>query len=119
MAGWARGDGSSLGRIKFRQQHHRILSSENRSPWFAFWLKDKGSSVLSEGNHFSDRFERMEELRPVAPVNLRLQSANSTFTQTGKLVRSARADSQSESIRQLHLRPANPVPYRQRPVEPT
>src|SRR5262249_25512280 len=40
--GWARGDGSSLGKVAFDSPTSRHFREKVQAPWFAFFLKDKG-----------------------------------------------------------------------------
>jgi uncharacterized protein len=50
--GWARGAGSSLGKIKFFSDTSLYYREQIEAPWFAYWLKDKGSLNISEAITF-------------------------------------------------------------------
>ena len=45
-------DGSSLGKIKFGSNTSQHYREQIEAPWFAYWLKDKGSLGISEAITF-------------------------------------------------------------------
>ncbi len=112
--GWARSDGSKLGGIQFDSNTAKHFRNEIEAPWFAYWLKDKGTRNFAEAMVFqtgSNRWEKYDSWPPRAnaPTKLYL-SAN------GGLGWNAPVSEGSDSYLSD---PAHPVPYRQRPISPT
>ena len=66
--GWGRSSGKSLGRHPFRQRHLASISAKKlKRPWFAYWLKDKGSLPLKEALLFqtgSDKWVQFDSWPP-------------------------------------------------------
>ncbi len=116
--GWARGDGSSLGRIKFESNTSEYYRHKIEAPWFAYWLKDKGSPVLSEAITFQTGSNEWKSYDQWPPVNL-TSERQLYFHANGKLSFDPPADNSLRAFDSYISDPANPVPYRQRPVEPT
>ncbi|MBK6798143.1 MAG: CocE/NonD family hydrolase [Acidobacteria bacterium] len=116
--GWARGDGSSLGRIKFDSNTSEYYRHKIEAPWFAYWLKDKGSPVLSEAITFQTGSNEWKSYDQWPPVNL-TSERQLYFHANGKLSFDPPAQSDLRAFDSYISDPANPVPYRQRPVEPT
>ena len=114
--GWAR-DGSSLGKIKFGANTAQHYKERIEAPWFAHYLKDRGSLDVSEAITFqtgANEWRRYDEWPP------RKLTANRKlyFHADGKLSFDAPAQG-GQAFDSYVSDPANPVPYRPRPVEPT
>jgi putative CocE/NonD family hydrolase len=114
--GWARRDGSKLGEIPFDQNTSRYFRTEIEAPWFAYWLKDKGTGSFPEAMVFqtgSNRWERYDSWPPrdAQPKNLYLRDRGAL------LFEPPAAD--TEVFDTYVSDPAHPVPYRHRPVSPT
>ncbi len=115
--GWARGEGSSLGRIAFDSPTARHYREQIEAPWFAFWLKDRGRPGITEAITFrtgANEWRSDDQWPPVASSRKRqlYLHANGRIsfdppTESGSAFDSYISD------------PANPVPYRARPIEPT
>ncbi|MGD0302118.1 MAG: CocE/NonD family hydrolase, partial [Bryobacteraceae bacterium] len=59
--GWGRGTGRSLGKIDFASDTGKYFREKIQAPWFAYWLKDKGTPDLPEALTFqtgSNKWER-------------------------------------------------------------
>ncbi len=115
--GWAGGEGKSLGKIAFDQPTSKYFREKVQAPWFAHFLKDKGKLEQPEALLFetgSNRWVRHEQWPPrqgVTPRKLYFQpNGRLSFDAPGK------ADEEFDSY---VSDPAHPVPYRQRPIEPT
>jgi putative CocE/NonD family hydrolase len=114
--GWAAGDGSKLGRIAFGSPTGKYFREQVQAPWFAYWLKGKGKLDLPEVLTFetgSNRWTRHAHWPPrrARPRKLYLQPG-------GKLAFLPPPAGDSEADEYISD-PANPVPYRPRPVRPT
>ncbi|MGE0102761.1 MAG: CocE/NonD family hydrolase [Blastocatellales bacterium] len=113
--GWARADGSSLGNIKFDSNTSQYYREQIEAPWFAFWLKDKGKPGITEAITFrtgSNTWQRYDQWPPTD------QTRNLYFRAGGKL--SFDPPPETDGAFDSYISdPANPVPYRARPVEPT
>ncbi|QQS45577.1 MAG: CocE/NonD family hydrolase [Acidobacteriota bacterium] len=115
--GWARADGSSLGNIKFESNTSQYYREQIEAPWFAYFLKNKGKPGITEAITFrtgSNSWQRYDQWPPVdqtTPKKL-------YFHAGGKLSFDPPAES-AEAYDSYVSDPANPVPYRPRPVEAT
>jgi putative CocE/NonD family hydrolase len=113
--GWARGDGDKLGRLNFGSATADYFRRNIREPFFAYYLKDEKNPNLPEALTFrtgTNEWVRHDSWTPKEAVvkNLYLQAG-------GKLsfdVPSAGSPAFDEYVSD----PANPVPYRPRPIEP-
>ena len=115
--GWARADGSSLGKIKFGSNTSLHYREQIEAPWFAYYLKDKGTLGITEAITFqtgANEWRRYDEWPPrKLTTDRRLY-----FHADGKLSFDA-PKQQGQAFDSYVSDPANPVPYRPRPVEPT
>jgi len=112
--GWARADGSKLGEIPFDSNTSKYFRTEIEAPWFAYWLKDKGSRDFPEAMVFQTGSNRWEKYDSWPPRSAR--PANLYFRENGRLSFEAPADEGSDSYLSD---PAHPVPYRHEPIGPT
>ena len=116
--GWSADSGEHLGPIHFGAPTSDDFRRGIEAPWFAYWLKNKGTLKLAEATTFeagSNTWKSRDSWPPRTGVTNR------------KLY--VRADSQlaftpqtttSGSVSESYVSdPANPVPYRARPILPT
>ncbi len=113
--GWSRGDGDKLGRIKFGSATADYFRKNIRAPFFAYYLKDKKNPNLPEAMTFrtgANEWVRHNTWTPkeAAVKNLYMQP-------NGKLSFDA-PKSDKSAFDEYISDPANPVPYRPRPIEP-
>jgi putative CocE/NonD family hydrolase len=113
--GWSR-DGSKLGNLAFDSDTAKYYRTEVESPWFAHWLKDKGPRDFPEALVFqtgANRWERYDSWPPRAahPTNLYLSE--------GRKLSWNPSTEDGDGFDSYVSDPANPVPYRQRPISPT
>lgn len=114
--GWWRKDGSTLGSIPFGGHNTSLEFRENiEAPWFRYWLHGKGQPFTWEVQTFqtgSNAWKTYNTWPPkeAKPTSLYLH-ANGELSFTAP----AAANAFTEYISD----PANPVPYRQRPISPT
>ncbi|MBI1760054.1 MAG: CocE/NonD family hydrolase [Acidobacteria bacterium] len=115
--GWARGDGSSLGRIKFGSNTAQHYRERIEAPWFAYWLKDKGTAGLTEAITFQTGANEWKSYDQWPPRNLTVDR-QLYFHAAGNLSFDAPNDA-GHAFDSYVSDPRNPVPYRPRPIEAT
>jgi putative CocE/NonD family hydrolase len=115
--GWARGTGHSLGRIDFASDTAKYFREKIQAPWFAYWLKDKGSLDLPEALTFqtgSNKWERYDAWPPRQGV----ERKKIYFHGAGALSFDEPATAgPGRDFDSYVSDPAHPVPYRHRPIE--
>ena len=115
--GWAGGAGSSLGAIPFGSDTGVYFRQKIEAPWFAYWLKNKGSLPLKEALLFqtgSDAWTGFDSWPP-----RQAQKRNLYLAEDGKLSFEAPAVSSVQAFDSYVSDPAHPVPYRHRPIDMT
>jgi len=112
--GWAHGGGRSLGKIDFGSDTAKYFRQHIQAPWFAYWLKDKGSLpaeavTFETGSNQWKSYDQWPPQKNVTRRKLYLRaSAKVSFDppiETGKNIFDAYLSD-----------PAHPVPYRHRPI---
>jgi uncharacterized protein len=115
--GW-RGDGDKLGNLEFKSATGKHYREKIEAPFFAWRLKGKGASDFPEAQTFqtgSNEWKRYDQWPPVNRTTVR----NLYFHANGKLSFDPPADADDKAFDSYVSDPANPVPYRQRPIEVT
>jgi uncharacterized protein len=115
--GWARSDGTKLGNIDFGSNTSAYFRKNIQAPWFAYWLKDKGTQPVKEAMTFetgANEWKTWEAWPPRDGVTRR----KLYFHGDAKLSFDTPEDKR-EGFDSYISDPANPVPYRTRPVEET
>jgi hypothetical protein len=113
--GWSRGEGHKLGRIDFGSATAQYYRKNVQDAFLAHYLKDQGRNELPEALTFRTgvnewvRHDSWPPKRNIANKKLYFQSG-------GKLSFDVPAGAASQFDSYVSD-PANPVPYRQRPVE--
>ncbi|MFN7992814.1 MAG: CocE/NonD family hydrolase [Bryobacteraceae bacterium] len=114
--GWAGTNGSKLGEISFDSNTSKYFGTDIEAPWFAYWLKDKGTRNFPEARVFqtgSNRWQTYDSWPPRSAQNRKLY-----LRADGKLSFDAPSE-QGDQFDSYISDPAHPVPYRHRPVSPT
>ena len=114
--GWG-GRGRRLGAVDFGSDTGRHFRSEIQAPWFAYHLKGKGSLKLPEASIFqsgSNRWMAYDSWSPRANMEKR----NLYLQADGKLS-FQKPTANGEAFDAYISDPANPVPYRKRPIPAT
>jgi putative CocE/NonD family hydrolase len=129
--GWAGGRRETLGNIKFGQPTGEQFRKQIQAPWFAFHLKGKSEPPTPEGNPLTIKMpgngnfpeavafqtgSNTWQTYPTWPPTKQV-SRNLYFRAGGKLSFEAPAD--ADGFDSYISDPANPVPYRTRPIEAT
>lgn len=116
--GWSAPAGDSLGRIGFGSKTSAYFRKNIEAPWFAYWLKDRGKLKLAEATTFqsgSDVWQTYNSWPPKKNV-----SARKLYFQPGhQLSFNAPSGDSASAFDSYVSDPANPVPYRKRPILPT
>jgi len=115
--GWARSDGTKLGSVDFGSNTSAYFRERIQAPWFAYWLKDKGTQPLKAAMTFetgANKWRTWDAWPPREGVSAR----KLYFRGDGKLSFDAPGEKR-EAFDSYISDPANPVPYRTRPVEET
>jgi putative CocE/NonD family hydrolase len=115
--GWARADGSSLGKIKFDSNTSLYYREQIEAPWFAYWLKDKGTLGISEAITFQTGANQWKKYEQWPPRNL-TEDRKLYFHANGKLSFETPTNA-GRAFDSYVSDPRNPVPYRPRPIEAT
>jgi uncharacterized protein len=115
--GWAHGAGRSLGNIDFGSDTAKYFRANVQAPWFAYWLHDKGKLKQPEALTFqtgSNQWKQYDAWPPIQGISKK----QLYFHGGGELSFDPPADA-SLVFDSYISDPANPVPYRQRPITPT
>jgi uncharacterized protein len=115
--GWARADGTRLGPVSFGSNTSQYFRENIQRAWFSYWLKDKGALPLEEALTFetgSNQWQKWSAWPPAA------SAAQKLYFQAGNRLSfdMPRGNTQQEFDSYVSD-PAHPVPYRQRPIQPT
>jgi putative CocE/NonD family hydrolase len=115
--GWAHGTGSSLGAIPFGSDTSLYFRKNIEAPWFAYWLKDKGSLPLKEALLFQTGSDIWVQFDSWPPRDAKMR--NLYFREDGKLSFDAPSLESPQAFDSYVSDPAHPVPYRNRPIDIT
>ena len=115
--GWAHGAGSSLGAIPFGSDTALYFRRNIEAPWFAYWLKNKGSLPLKEALLFQTGSDAWVQFDSWPPRDAKMR--NLYFREDGKLSFDAPKVESAQAFDSYVSDPAHPVPYRNRPIDMT
>jgi putative CocE/NonD family hydrolase len=114
--GWTAGAGDRLGRVAFGSATGSHFRSKIQAPFFHYYLKDQGTPPPAEARVFrtgSNTWENFDRWPPKSAAARKLY-----FHPNGKLAFDPPAEA-VPGFDEYVSDPANPVPYRPRPVRPT
>ncbi len=115
--GWARGKGDHLGPIEFGSDTSKYFRANIQAPWFAYWLHDKKPLQQSEAMTFQTGSNQWKSYDSWPPKQA--QPRKLYFHANRKLSFDAPRDEGPDAFDSYISDPANPVPYRPRPITPT
>jgi putative CocE/NonD family hydrolase len=115
--GWG-ADGKSLGPIQFGEDQSLYFRQKIEAPWFAYWLKDKGSLQQPEAMTFETGHNTWEKFNAWPPTE-NIQKRKLYTAASGALTFDAPRDASENAFDSYTSDPAHPVPYRHRPIPPT
>ncbi|MFN0084168.1 MAG: CocE/NonD family hydrolase [Blastocatellia bacterium] len=116
--GWRGGDGDKLGNLEFKEATGRHFREKIEAPWFAMHLKGKGAVNFPEAQTFQTGSNQWKSYDQWPPLN-RTTVRNLYFHANGKLSFEPPAEEGPNAFDSYLSDPANPVPYRRRPIEVT
>jgi len=112
---WGNGDGGALDQINFKSAAGRYFREKIQAPFFAFYLKDKGTLPVGEATVFESGANVWRTYTSWPPKEA---ATRSLFLQpNGKL--SFTAPRTGAEFTSYLSDPTHPVPYRPRPIQPT
>jgi putative CocE/NonD family hydrolase len=114
--GWSRGEGNKLGRIDFGSPTAAHYRKNILAPFFAFYLKGKGTAERPEALTFrtgANQWVQHSEWPPKQNVNER----RLYFQAERKLSFAAPPAKSADAFDAYVSDPASPVPYRPRPIQ--
>jgi len=115
--GWG-GEGKSLGPIDFAGDQSRYFREKIEVPWFAYWLKDKGSLKQPEAMTFETGHNSWQKYDAWPPKD-GIEKRKLYTSSAGGLSFDAPRDASDHAFDSYTSDPAHPVPYRHRPIPPT
>jgi putative CocE/NonD family hydrolase len=115
--GWSHGPGNFLGQIPFASNTGEYFREKVEAPWFAYWLHDKGELPLKEALLFQTGSNTWTRFDAWPPRDAQIKGLY--FGADGKLSFDAPKSDAAETFDSYVSDPANPVPYRNRPVDET
>jgi len=115
---WSSGDGQKLGEIDFGSPTARDYREKVQAPWFAYWLKDRGSNSQPEAMVFESGTNQWRNWS-AWPPRKETTDRNLYFRAGGKLSFEAPVGADAQAFDSYVSDPAHPVPYRHRPIQAT
>ena len=115
--GWAHGEGNKLGNVDFANSTASYFRENIQAPWFAYWLKDKGKLPVEEALTYQTGTDEWKSYS-AWPPKTGVESRKLYFRESGKISFDPPTAAKDEFDSYISD-PANPVPYRHRPVEET
>jgi putative CocE/NonD family hydrolase len=116
--GWSGASGKTLGNLDFGSPTSPDYRRSIQAPFFAYWLKGIGTLNLPEATTFEAGSNAWEQ-HSSWPLKTNV-TAKRLYTQADhRLTFTAPADRSSTAADSYVSDPANPVPYRPRPILPT
>ena len=113
--GWSRGDGRKLGRVDFGSATAEYYRKNILAPFFAYYLKDRGTAERPEAMTFRTGVNEWVN-HDVWPPKRDVVDRKLYLSADGKLSFDPPANS-GQAFDSYISDPANPVPYRPRPIE--
>jgi putative CocE/NonD family hydrolase len=116
--GWARGDGNRLGPVAFNSNTSEYFRDKVQKAWFAYWLKDKGSLPVAEALTFETGSNRWQSWDAWPPQKGTV--ARKLYFQANNRLADQAPAAGAADVSDIYISdPEHPVPYRQRPIQPT
>ena len=114
--GW-NGPGRGLGQLNFGSSTGGYFRAQVQAPWFSYYLKDKGKLDEPEALTFqsgTNQWTRADRWPPSEAV------ARQLYLHQGKILSFDKPETSNAQESESYVSdPANPVPYRKRPIQPT
>jgi hypothetical protein len=114
--GWSRGDGRKLGPVDFGSATAEYYRKNILAPFFAYYLKGKGSATRAEAVTFRTGLNEWIE-HTEWPPKQNVAAKRLYFQPNGKLSFDPPPANSQPAFDTFVSDPARPVPYRKRPIE--
>ncbi|MGH9887842.1 MAG: CocE/NonD family hydrolase, partial [bacterium] len=114
--GWRSASGQTLGSIDFGSATSPYYRKNIEAPWFAYWLKDKGSLKLAEATVFETGANEWRSYDSWPPKSTISSPRKLYFQANGKLGYDAPTETGPSAFDAYVADPNKPVPYRPRPI---
>ncbi len=115
--GWSNGPGQKIGAIDFGSATGEYYRQKIQAPFFAHYLKDRGTFTPSEATVFESGSNIWRTFSAWPPKEAVTRSLY--FHEGGRLSFSPPSAGAGAGVDRFVSDPAKPVPYRKRPIEPT
>lgn len=115
--GWSRGEGNALGNLQFGVSTSKNFREEMFLTWFNYHLKGKGDGNFAEATVFQTGANQWKKYDSWTPKQA--SPAALYFHPNGKLSFEKPIATTTNLFDAFISDPANPVPYRARPIEQT
>ncbi len=116
--GWSGPSGQKLGPLDFGAPTSLDYRRTIEAPWFAYWLKDKGKLDLAEATVFEPGSNTWQK-RDSWPMKTGVGARRLYFHDKGQLSFDPPRETSKTAFDSYVSDPANPVPYRARPILPS
>jgi putative CocE/NonD family hydrolase len=116
--GWNADSGEHLGAIHFGSPASADFRRDIEAPWFAFWLKNEGTLKLAEATTFEAGSNSWKS-RDSWPPRTGIENRRLYVRADSQLAFAPQAGASGGASDSYVSDPANPVPYRARPIRPT
>jgi putative CocE/NonD family hydrolase len=116
--GWAHGTGRTLGPLDFGTDTSQYFREKVQAPWFAYWLKGKGTLPFKEALTFETGINRWR-VDETWPPHEHVAKRKLYFRSGQRLSFDPPQETNSQGYDSYISDPAHPVPYRRRPIGPT
>ncbi len=116
--GWSGASGQQLGPLDFGSPTAQYYRRNIQAPWFAYWLKDKGKLNLAEATTFEPGTNQWESFDHW-PARQNVTNRRLYTHANHRLSFTPPSPSDDKPFDSYVSDPANPVPYRARPIHPS
>ena len=116
--GWAGGPGRKLGNFDFGSDTAAYFREKVQKPWFAYWLKGKGTLPLREAIAFQTGSNRWETY-DAWPPRQGIDGGKLYLHDKSRLSFDPPQAGEGKGFASYLSDPVHPVPYRRRPISPT
>jgi putative CocE/NonD family hydrolase len=116
--GWSAPEGRKLGSIDFGEPASMNFRRNIEAPWFAYWLKNKGTLKLAEATTFESGANKWRS-HDSWPERTGVTNRSMYLRANHQLSLAAPKEADAKAFDSYVSDPASPVPYRRRPISPT
>ena len=114
--GWFRGSGTHLGDISFGSATGDYFRAHVMAPWFRYWLHGEGTLPSSKVLAFETGLNEWKTYTAWPPPNT---TATRLYMSSARSLTFEKPQQNTSAFDSYISDPANPVPYRPRPIAPT